>query len=232
MNDHGKLVPRSPNRSPRTPRTPRTPRDKKAAPVGVVPLGWVTIRKDGRDLVSTATNLAAGERQTHMVAWARRRALDKSLAVQAADRLKAKEKAHARHEAGVGGEHGRRRAEQPVSVFHNELSSDPTGIGFAFGGLEPGRLHAHGKVVDTHKVYYSICLVGTYHLHVGLRSQGVPIPGSPFKLRVVPGQAHAQATTIPKEVPLPLKGSVGMAEEFGCGPHRSKHLDAQPTSSP
>ena len=40
--------------------------------------------------------------------------------------------------------------------FRDEAQSDPTGIGFAFGGVMPGRLHAKGKVVETHKVFYSI----------------------------------------------------------------------------
>ena len=65
-------------------------------------------------------------------------------------------------------------------------------------------------------MYYSICLVGTYYLHVGLRSQAVPIPGSPFKLRVEPGPAHAAATTLPKDAPVPLKGVVGMHESLGA----------------
>ena len=30
-------------------------------------------------------------------------------------------------------------------IFENEKTSDPTGIGFAFGGVMPGRIHAHGK---------------------------------------------------------------------------------------
>ena len=39
-----------------------------------------------------------------------------------------------------------------LGTFWNEVTSDPLGIGFAFGGVEPGRLHAKGKCVDVHKV--------------------------------------------------------------------------------
>ena len=34
------------------------------------------------------------------------------------------------------------------SKYQNELSSDPRGIGFAFGGVEPGVLHAKGQIVN------------------------------------------------------------------------------------
>ena len=37
-------------------------------------------------------------------------------------------------------------------AYRDELSSDPSKIGFAFGGVEPGRLHAGGRLIDTHKV--------------------------------------------------------------------------------
>ena len=61
---------------------------------------------------------------------------------------------------------------------------DPTGVGFAFGGVYPGTLHAKGKTVETHKVSYSVGRVGTYLLHVRLRQQAVPLNGSPFSLKV------------------------------------------------
>ena len=32
---------------------------------------------------------------------------------------------------------------------------------------------------------------GAYLLHVGLRQQQCPLPGSPFELKVVPGHAYA-----------------------------------------
>ena len=100
-----------------------------------------------------------------------------------------------------------------ASVYTNELSADPTGIGFAFGGVEPGRLHAHGQVYDTHKVQYSIATCGTYRLHVGLRHDGIELPGSPFLLRVTAGPASALSTKLPMEF-IPLSGVVG--SDGGC----------------
>ena len=71
-----------------------------------------------------------------------------------------------------------------LGAFWNEVTSDPVGVGFAFGGVEPGRLHAKGKCVDVHKLYYSIGRAGKYKLHIGLRHQMAPLPGSPFALEV------------------------------------------------
>jgi hypothetical protein len=98
--------------------------------------------------------------------------------------------------------------------------------------VEPGKLHAHGKIVDSHRVFYSICLVGTYRLHVGLRSQAVPIPGSPFTLRVQPGPASSIATTLPTDVILPLVGVVSHASTpCPCSSHdqATMALLSQPT---
>lgn len=53
--------------SPRSPRSPRKP------------LGWVTVAKEGRDLVSLAASLPSGERQQHIRAWSRRIAVDRSV---------------------------------------------------------------------------------------------------------------------------------------------------------
>ena len=62
--------------------------------------------------------------------------------------------------------------------FLHELSADK--YGFAFGGVDPGTLHAHGKLIKVHHVSYSVGLAGRYKLHVSLRQQMVPLPGSPF----------------------------------------------------
>ena len=37
-------------------------------------------------------------------------------------------------------------------IYLREMDADPQGIGFAYGGVTPGRLHAHGKLVDFHQV--------------------------------------------------------------------------------
>ena len=69
---------------------------------------------------------------------------------------------------------------------------------------------------ETHKVSYSIGLVGQYLLHVRLRAQGVSLPGSPFLLKVLPNVAHAAATRLPTTTPIAV-GKVGTAAEAGCG---------------
>lgn len=79
----------------------------------------------------------------------------------------------------------------------------------------PGRLHAHGKLHEVHRVYYSIFQVGTYELHVALRKQSLPLPGSPFSLKVVAGPASAQGTEIVRPRG-PLMGTVGLEDELGC----------------
>ena len=57
------------------------------------------------------------------------------------------------------------------------------------------------------QVHYSIGKCGTYLLHIGLRQQSTPLPGSPFVLEVSPGPAHALATRIEEDI-LPLRGRV------------------------
>ena len=193
--------------------SPRSPRSYRQQ----VPLGWVTLAKEGRKLVTPRTHLAAGARQQHIQAWARRKAVDSSLAATALQKNKPKGDEHVGRDAV-----GQRRKKPVVSVgkqdnglFINELKSDPNGIGFAYGGVEPGRLHAHGQPVQTHKVYYSIAICGEYKLHVGLRQQEIPVPGSPFTLTVLAGQAHSLSTTLPSSM-LPLRGVVGFGEGQGC----------------
>lgn len=110
-------------------------------------------------------------------------------------------------------DHARQQADALTNqrLFQDERRSDPTGIGFAYGGVLPGRLHARGKPHETHKVYFSVGQVGSYELHVALREQSVPLHGSPFALEVVAGPASALGT----EVSLahgPLAGTVGIEE--------------------
>ena len=53
-----------------------------------------------------------------------------------------------------------------------------------------------------------------YKLHVSLRVQEKPLPGSPFNLKVVPGPASAKSTKLPADLSLPLSGVV--VEKQGC----------------
>ena len=100
-----------------------------------------------------------------------------------------------------------------------ELKSDPTGIGFAFGGIEPGPLRSKGNIHETHKVSYSVGLVGRYLLHVRLRQAALPVPGSPFTLVVTPGKPHARSTHLPAEISAgrPLMGLVGTRTDAQAG---------------
>ena len=70
------------------------------------------------------------------------------------------------------------------------------GIGFAYGGLVPGRLHAHGQLVETHEVHYSVGASGKYLLHVYMRQTAEPLPGSPFALTVAAGRPHPLGTRL------------------------------------
>lgn len=82
--------------------------------------------------------------------------------------------------------------------------------------VEPGILHAHGQLHEVHKVSYSIGLAGEYLLHVRLRQQAMPIPGSPFFLTVTPGGAHGHSTRLPSGA---TRGNVGLQPEDGCEMH-------------
>ena len=68
------------------------------------------------------------------------------------------------------------------------------------------QLHARGRLFEAHKVSYSIGISGTYLLHVRLRNEAASLPGSPFLLQVVPGEAYARSSTLPTE---PLEGECG-----------------------
>ena len=143
--------------------------------------------------------LDAPTRQRHLQLWASRTAADKQ--VQRQVTLAAA--------AAADGETGSKKKKKELAAtrgpisFKHELAMDPHG--FAFGGVDPGTLHAHGKLVKVHSVHYSIGLAGVYKLHVGLRHQEMALPGSPFTLTVDPGNAYAGSTALPPDQ-LPLHG--------------------------
>ena len=95
---------------------------------GVEKVGWVTLVKDGKKLVTSRVRQSANTRQQHAQQWTRRIANDQAQ----------KSAVHSSHTISL------------------ELSSDATGIGFAFGGIYPGIIHAHGNLVENHSVSYSI----------------------------------------------------------------------------
>lgn len=210
--------------------SPRSPRQQRFEAVG-----WVTIAKEGRRFVTLAAHLDASSRQQHLQAWQRKVRADKTI-----DRAKAA-KAEDSHQVGgmgastgaqfgspmyakqMGATSAKMRSEikqqertQARRRYANELESDPTGTGFAYGGVYPGKLHAKGKLFEAHKVSYSIGRVGTYELHVGLRQHSMPLPGSPFTLQVVAGVASALTTSFPPGMRVPLLGTAGFKEDHGC----------------
>ena len=180
-------------------------------------IGWVTVHKGRQELVTPRGGLQAGERQRHMQQWARRIAIDKSITVTSQQRMLRQGSSGAVNPTQVDGVSRRRKKAQEdtassngrgQSVYTHELKSDPKGIGFAFGGVDPGRLHAHGQIHETHKVHYSIAMCGMYKLHVALRHERVELPGSPYLLHVSAGPASALSTRLPEDA-LPLAGVVG-----------------------
>jgi len=162
--------------------------------------GWVTAIKQGTTFLTPIhEQLDAGERQRHLTLWARRKSID--------NQTKANQT--------KGAANDKSSADNFEPSQAHELANDKAGFAFAFGGVDPGVLHARGQIVRHHTVRYSVGLSGRYRLHVGLRKEGVALPGSPFLLNVSPGAAHAPSTRI-ELADLPLKGGVGMDEDDGC----------------
>jgi hypothetical protein len=155
--------------------------------------------------------LDGAERQRHLRLWAKQLADEQS-------RIKAE--AHAVQMLGARAQEGDAEAQAAIHAaaagpsFASEIASEANVSprsrpnGFAYGGIYPGTIHAHGKLWETHTVSFSIGRAGCYYLHVGLRSSGLPLPGSPFALKVLPGHAHALSTRLPTEA-LPLRTVVG-----------------------
>ena len=149
-----------------------------ALPVGEQLIGWVTAwyANGRRMLVKRHLKLDANERRRQLELWNKRTFDEKALM-----QLQGKEKAQGKEkEFNVG------------SSFVHELAEDPRKIAFACGGVFPGTLHAHGALIKTHQVSYSVGAAGKYLMHVGLRQQSVVLPGSPFALEVKPGPAHTE----------------------------------------
>ena len=163
-------------------------------------IGWVTAAKDGKEtLVIRHLKLDASRRQIQMQLWKK----------QLADEANRKAK-----ENRVRGTQEEIRAARVGPSCAHELEADKSGIAFAYGGIDPGTLHAHGKLVKCHQVHYSVGRAGQYLLHVGIRNQAAPLPGSPFELTVLPGAAHPVATSLPMNdmgIAAPLQGIVGEA---------------------
>ena len=171
-------------------------------------VGWVTLMSNGSKLVSSRLRLDLNSRGRLERQWQLQRQLRegtrRGVASEgaASDKEKAKDK-----ESKTAAASRSVRADQLPFDRNNDdglsVMDDPTG--FAFGGIYPGVLHAHGKLVEAHKVSYSIGVSGVYLLHVRLHNQAVSLPGSPFTLQVDPGAAFALSS----RVPALLEGEVG-----------------------
>lgn len=165
--------------------------------------GWVTLQKGNHKLVTSRLRLGTSARQLHEEQWARRVANDK-VELERTEGRKGDDgwrNERPKEREVVRSQNGPIR-ERAVSL---ELDTgDPTG--FAFGGVFPGTLHAHGVLRESHKVSYSIGVAGQYLLHVRLRKQAAALPGSPFLLQVHPGPAYALSSSLPFE---PMSSEVG-----------------------
>lgn len=163
-------------------------------------VGWVTTIKNGKRFVTSKVRQSTSSRQQHVEQWARRMATDRAFS---------KGKAA----AGDGSSKTSAAALSTPNVSL-EINADPSGIGFAFGGVYPGVLYAKGKMHDKHKVSFSVGKVGKYLLHVRLRQMAVALPGSPFRLEVSPNDANALSTKLPAQA---IAGKVGTDGTSGCG---------------
>ena len=176
--------------------------------------GWVTLAMgDVQYAHRRVARLPAAIKQQHIDHWARRGALDSARERQRArSREEDLEAERWRQTPHFGGDAARASRAKPTRpVYLHELDADPRGVGFAYGGLTPGRLHSHGRLVDVHQAAFSVGVAGRYELHVALRHDreslllSTPLPGSPFQLTVLPGMPHPLSTELPP-THLPLLG--------------------------
>jgi hypothetical protein len=78
--------------------------------------------KDGKKLVTSRVKLGPGSRRQYHAQWQRRRVND-------------------RYEGSL-----RKGESLDLNRLKGELVADPAGIGFGFGGVDPGTLHSHGQL--------------------------------------------------------------------------------------
>ena len=210
-------------------------KEKKATEL----FGWVTLAAGNDAFVIKQTGrLPVQMRLQAQSQWMRRTAIDSDRERERAimrDRNTEMEKMTATVSGNIPHDH-HTISLSPRPAYWDELRSDPQRIGFAYGGVFPGRLHAKGQLVEKHEVHFSIGVVGNYLLYVSLRPPHTPnqpgtspqksnapkedwqVPGSPFLLCVSPGKAYPLTSEIPSAV-LPLRGTSSAENsnsEFSC----------------
>ena len=219
-----------------------------------IPLGWVTIERHGKRLVTRHGRLTADKKQRHITHWKRMMINDKSWAMvhvssprfrpelsEAGSRpgsphSQGSPTGSSRRNSPTRGEMSSSRHDSPVdrgrsphseahssrvepawrawraiqvadgrelaakvgnlesdalrpNIFAQELEADPDGIGFGLGSLHPGRTQPEA---EWHRISFAVGSAGRYLLHIGLRSNGDALPGSPFKLEVSAGERMRQ----------------------------------------
>ena len=180
--------------------------------------GWVTAStKDATYATLHVPRLLAAERQQHIKSW--RILLDNE---------RARQMVLARDEnmSDLSQEHSlsylkQRRAKTTDGVVDVGVHA---GWGFAYGGISPGR-SAPGA--DSHMLAFSVAQAGVYRLHVNLRSEAMPLRGSPFLIHVAPGSAHALMTHIPR-ADLPLRGCLDVVERPAAEPSNDPKSSSAP----
>lgn len=148
--------------------------------------GWITIMKNGNKLVNSKLRLDTFTRNQHSQQWIRRLENCKGEKMDASKDREERTRSSAPKPDRTG------NASKELGKLAMEMDSDP--FSFAFGGVFPGTLHAKGKLLDVHRVSYSIGVAGRYLLHVRLRQQATSLPGSPFLLQVAPAAAFARTS--------------------------------------
>ena len=187
---------------------------------------WTTlVEPGGAKNVSSRLRLDVGTRREHLHNWSLRRAHDakeKRMDDEARERTASDDLRRASSAAAKAPESKGNRMSLALKIANKaesdakqnaksrgillELQAELDPFSFAFGGVYPGTLHAHGKVREVHKLSYSVGIAGEYLLHVRLRHQAAALPGSPFHLTVQPGPPFAASTALPAAT---LVGHVG-----------------------
>ena len=116
--------------------------------------GWVTLSDEfatGKPLVTKEVGFVPPNlRQQYKQQWRRRQCMDSQ---RERERAIAREEEQRRDEKlarELNAQVSSRMARREVSPYLQELWIDPKGIGFAYGGIYPGRLHGHGRLHETH----------------------------------------------------------------------------------